>query len=316
MLKVSAFQVALLTTAATLPFLLFSLPVGVWVDRLRRRPILILADVGRGLALATIPVAYLLDVLTIWQLYAVGFVIGTLTVFFDVAYQAYLPSLITKEQLQEGNSKLEVSRSSAQVSGPGLAGVLVQLISAPYAVVLEVFGLLASALFVFRIEKEEQRVRITPVARGRRGRRMLSEIREGLAFVVRHPYMRPALVFTTTINFFSMVIFAILLVYAVRELGMTAAEAGLALSLANVGLLAGALTAGRMTRLLRGIGRTLIVSAAAMGWGLLLLPLAPSKFAIPFVAIGMGLYLFWAVVSNVVAISLYQAITPDRLLGP
>lgn len=144
---------------------------------------------------------------------------------------------------------------------------------------------------------------------------MLRDIKEGLGFVVRHPYMRPALIATAAINFFTMGFFAILLVYAIRELGMTAAEVGFALTLAGVGLLAGALLSGATTRLLGGIGRTLVLVGAAMGWGLLLIPLAPSDSAIPFLAAGVGLYLFCAITSNIVGISLFQAITPDRLLG-
>ena len=110
-------------TIEFLPFILFSLPAGVWVDRLRRRPILIIGDLGRAIALASIPIAFDFGALTIWQLYIVGFVNGCLTVFFDVAYQSYLPSLVERDQLVEGNSKLEISRSAAQILGPGIAGV-------------------------------------------------------------------------------------------------------------------------------------------------------------------------------------------------
>ena len=118
-LDASAFEVALLGTVEFLPFLLFALPAGVWVDRLRRKPILVLGDLGRAVALGSIPVAYAFDALTIWQLYAVGFLVGVGTVFFDVAYQSYLPSLVDRDQLVDGNSKLEVSRSGAALAGPG-----------------------------------------------------------------------------------------------------------------------------------------------------------------------------------------------------
>ena len=118
-LEASTFQVALLGVVDFLPFLLIGLPAGVWVDRLRRRPVMIAGDLGRAVALATIPIAFLLGVLTIVQLYVVGFVVGVLTVFFDVAYQSYLPSLVARDQLQEGNAKLEISRAGAQVVGPG-----------------------------------------------------------------------------------------------------------------------------------------------------------------------------------------------------
>ena len=118
-LEASAFEVALLGVIEFAPFILISLPAGVWVDRLRRKPILVAADIGRALLLASIPVAHWLDVLTIWQLYVVGFAVGFLTVFFDVSYQSYLPSLVARDQLIEGNSKLEISRSAAQLAGPG-----------------------------------------------------------------------------------------------------------------------------------------------------------------------------------------------------
>ena len=124
-LEVSPFEVALLGTIEMLPFILFTLPAGAWVDRLRRRPIMIVGDLGRALALATIPVAYALGGLTIWQLYVVGFVTGVLTVFFDVSNQSYLPSIVERDQLVDGNSKLQVSLSAAQIAGPGIAGFLV-----------------------------------------------------------------------------------------------------------------------------------------------------------------------------------------------
>ncbi len=130
----STFEVGLLTASATLAFLVVGLPAGVWIDRLRRRPVLIVADVGRFLALGSIPVAAALDVLGIVQLYAVALLTGVLTVFFDVAYQSYLPGLVGREQLVEGNAKLQASESLAQVAGPSVAGWLVQLLGAPAAV--------------------------------------------------------------------------------------------------------------------------------------------------------------------------------------
>ena len=154
-LDASAFEVSLLTAFEFLPFLLFSLPAGVWVDRLRRRPILVGADVVRALALASIPVAAVLDWLTIGQLYMVGFVVGALTVAFDVAYQSYLPALIGRGQLVEGNSKLELSRSAAQIGGPGLGGILVSALTAPYAVAVDAASYVASAIFLQRIRTVE-----------------------------------------------------------------------------------------------------------------------------------------------------------------
>src|ERR671930_1113114 len=146
-LHVSTFEVGLLSTMEFLPFVLVGLPAGVWVDRLRRRPVLIAGDLGRALALGSIPLAYALHALTIGQLYAVGFVTGVLTVFFDVAYQSYLPSLVEPDQLVEGNAKLEVSSSGASIAGPGLAGGLIQLVGPAVAVLADAASFAASGLF-------------------------------------------------------------------------------------------------------------------------------------------------------------------------
>ena len=146
---------ALLGTIEFLPFILFTLPAGVWVDRLRRRPILILGDLVRAVSLISIPSPTSSGVLTIWQLYVVGFINGTATVFFDVAYQSYLPALVERDQLVDGNSKLEVSRSGAQILGPGLAGVLIGWITAPVAILVDSISYVGSAAFLFLIRKRE-----------------------------------------------------------------------------------------------------------------------------------------------------------------
>jgi hypothetical protein len=153
-LDASAFQVAALGVVITLPWLFLSLPAGAWVDRLPRRPILIAADWGRGAVLLSIPIAYVLDVLTLTQLYVVGLLGGMLTVFFDVSYQSYLPALVMREQLTDANGKLGVSRTGAQTAGPAIAGGLVSLVTAPYAILVDSLSFVASALFLTRIRRE------------------------------------------------------------------------------------------------------------------------------------------------------------------
>src|SRR6476661_10853402 len=184
-LHVSAFEVAALGTVEFLPFILFSLPAGVWVDRLRRRPILIVGDLGRAVAIASIPVAFYFDALTIWQLYIVGFINGCLTVFFDVAWQSYLPSVVERDQLVEGNSKLQITRSAAQILGPGMAGVLIGILQAPFAIVADAVSFVVSALFVFAIRRPEPAIEPHDEATGPRPS-MRSEIRAGLGYVTGH----------------------------------------------------------------------------------------------------------------------------------
>ena len=307
-LDASAFEVAVLGGLQFLPFLLFTLPAGVWVDRLPRKPILVIADVGRAVLLATVPVAYALDALTIWQLYAVAFGVGVGTVFFDVAYQSYLPALVRKEQLVEGNSKLEVSRSAAFVAGPGMAGGLVAALTAPYAILLDAVSFVGSAAFLARIRtKEERPERVADPHLGR-------ELWEGLRYLLGHRYWRPFAACTATSNFFSQVAFSIFLVYAVRELDLSPQLIGFSLVPIGVGGLAGAFLASRLASRF-GVGPTIIASAATFGPAALLVPLAPTSSPLPFLAISFALLGVSGIVYNITGISLVQTLTPERLLG-
>jgi MFS family permease len=309
-LDASTFAVAALAIVDWLPFFLFSLPAGVWIDRLPRRPILIAADVGRALVLGSIPLAYFLDVLTLGQLYVVGLLAGTLTVFFDLSYQSYLPSVVERHELGEGNAKLEVSRSAAQVGGPGLGGLLVSALTAPYAILADAVSFLASALFLSRSERRERK----PERAREQRAGFLAEIREGLRFVWRHPIQRPIVFFVAVSNVCVTMLFAIYLVYSVRELGLDATTIGLIFSLGSLGSLVGALTANRVAQAV-GIGPGLIAVAATGGLGLLLIPLASGGLTIPFLVVANVLWGFFVLNYFVTAISLIQTITPDHLLG-
>jgi MFS family permease len=310
-LDVSAFEVALLGVVEFAPFILVSLPAGVWVDRLPRRPILIVGDLGRAVLLASIPLAYAADVLTIWQLYVVGFVFGVLTVFFDVAYQSYLPALVERDQLVDGNSKLEISRSGAQLAGPAVAGVLVQALTAPIAMLIDAVSFIASGLFVFRIrtrEKAPERENGRSPFAGMKG-----ELSEGLRYVLGHRYLRWIAASTATFNFFSNVMFAIFLVYAVRQLGLGAGTIGLIFAIGNVGYLVGAITSNRIARKV-GVGPAIVLGAAA-GIAALLMPLAPESGPIPLLIASQLIISFGLPLYNITQVSFRQAITPERLQG-
>ena len=313
-LDASAFEVAALTTVEFLPFILFTLPAGVWVDRLPRRPILIVGDFGRAALLVTIPIAYVADALTLGQLFVVGFFVGIFQVFFDVAYQSYLPSLVDRDKIIEGNSKFEISRSAAQVGGPGLGGGLVELFTAPYAVLLDAISFVASGLFLLRIRKEEPRPEPTLTADGRKTS-MWTELKEGLRFVLGNPNLRAQAGCTATSNLFSSVAFSIILVFAVRELDLSAGLIGLVFSIGAAGSLAAALTANRISNRF-GIGPTTIVVASLFGPTMLLVAFAPvGTAAIPFLVAAMLVFGFTVVVYNIVQVSYRQAICPPRLQG-
>jgi MFS family permease len=314
LLNATPFEVAALGTIEFLPFILFSLPAGAWVDRLRRRPILIAGDLGRAIALSTIPAAYLLGVLTIWQMYVVGFAAGTLTVFFDVAYQSYLPSLVARDQLVDGNGKLETSRTIAQTAGPALGGGLIGIVTAPLAIAADAVSFVLSAVFVFAIRRHEPTPDRHADEHGRRRGSLRQEVSDGLRYVLGNRYLRGIAASTATSNFFSNVALATFIVYAVRELHLTALEIGVTFGLGNVGAILGALSANRIARRF-GVGPAIVGATALGGPGLLLLALAPPAFPIPFLVAGAFLQGFEVVVYNINQLSFRQAITPTSMQG-
>jgi MFS family permease len=306
-LHASTFQVGLLTFVDFAPWLVVSLPAGVWIDRLRRRPVLIGADFGRAVALAWVPLAAALGLLAVWQLYVVGFVAGCLSVFFDVSYQSYVPSLVGREHLVEGNSKLEFTRSAAQIGGPGLGGVLVAALTAPYAIVADAVSFVVSALLLGSIRRVEPAPRPTEV-------RARSELLVGLRLVLGDARTRALVYYVSTSTFCNGLFFAVFLVFARRELHLSAGLIGAVVALSNLGGVAAAVVAGPIGRRL-GIGKTLIVAGVVGGAPLLLVPLAPRSFPVPFLVAGLLFFGLGVIIYNITAISLIQSITPPHLLG-
>ena len=313
-LQASPLEVALLGMVEFLPFILFSLPAGAWVDRLQRRPILILGDIGRGVVLLSIPVAYAIDALTIWQLYVVGFAAGTLTVLFDVAYMSYLPSLVDRDQLIEGNSKMEVTRTIAGTAGPAIGGGLIGILTAPIAILVDSLSYGLSALFVFLIRRHEPAPDRHVDEHGQQREGLRKEVTAGLRYVVGNRYLRGIAASTGISNLFSSIAFATFILYAVRQLGLSAVEIGIVFGIGNLGALAGALTGDRwVTRF--GLGRTIVGSMFLNAPGILLVALAPRSFPFPFL-IASGLLIgSSAVIYNINQVSFRQAITPSAMQG-
>jgi MFS family permease len=307
-LKSSATRVSLLGMFDMLPFLLFALPAGAWVDRVARRPVLIAADTGRALALGSVPLAAAIAHVTYAQLCVVGFVAGMLTVFFDVAYQSYLPSLVEQEHIVDANAKLEVSRSGATIAGPGLAGLLVQWITAPYAVAADAVSFAWSVLFLIRIRGRET---LDPPEASPSLRR---EIVEGLRYLLGDPKWRSMATYVAVFNLGTGITGPLILVWAVRRWGLSAGELGLAFMLGNIGWLLGALVAQRTSATL-GLGRTLVLGGFLGGAPFLLVPLAPARYAIPTLIVVEAICQLGIVVFNVNGISLYQTQVPKRILG-
>ena len=350
LLDASAAEVGLLTTIEFLPFLLFTLPAGVWVDRFPRKQILVIGDVGRAVMLASIPIAFALDALTIWQLYVVGFVNGIMTVFFDIADQSYLPQILEREDLVEGNSKLQISMSSAQILGQPFGGGLVALLTAPIAIALDAISYLLSAALILsirdRVKGAAAAIRGTAVqpidpeaavlaseaddaepgspagpsvaveaaVGSKESGGMRGQIMDGLRFIFGHEYLGSIAATTATSNLFGNIGFAIFPVYAYKLLELTPQVVGTIGGLGGAGVLLGALIASRVQARL-GIGRTIVLTALAFGPINLLLPLATPEVAFWFLSVSFFLGSINNVLYNVSQVSLRQAITPEHFLG-
>ncbi|HEY2300395.1 MAG TPA: MFS transporter [Acidimicrobiales bacterium] len=308
-LDATTLEVGILTAASTAPFLLVGLPAGAWVDRLRRRPVMITADVGRMIALGSVPVAYALGMLTLGQLYLVTLVSGVLTVFFDVAYQSYLPSLVGLDHVVEGNAKLAGSEQVAQVAGPGLAGALVQAIGGPYAVAVDAASYVVSAAAVGAIRTAEP----APDRHADDPQRLRERIGEGLRFVMGHPILRAIAATTATSNFFSAMVMAVVIVFLVRVVHTDPGTIGLLFTLGSIGGVVAAFVASRIARAIGGVRATILGIVCTSGT--LLLPLGSPGIGLVLFAAGSFATAFGSVLYNINQVSFRQRLCPPRLLG-
>jgi MFS family permease len=309
-LHAGAFQLGALRAAASLAFLLIALPAGILVDRRRKRPLMIAADLGRLVLIGSVPAAAALNLLSIWQLYAVALGAGILSVIFDVSYQSFVPALVGRDRLHEGNAKMALPSSFANVVGPATAGGLVALAGAARAMTADAvsFAVGAAATALLKIREAP------PEHPETERRHMRAEIAEGLRYVFGHPVLRRVVACTATANFFSSVTYSIMVLYLLRDLHADPARIGAVLSLGSFGGLAGGLVAGRLARWI-GTARMLWLSKAALGWITLAIPLARPGWGVLMVSAGMLVSGFSAVVYNVAQVSYRQSVTPPRLLG-
>jgi MFS family permease len=310
-LSATPFQVGLLEACQFLAFPVLGLIAGVYADRLRRRPIMIVCDLLRLVALASVPVAYVLGALTIEQLYIVALLVGVGTVFFDVAYQSYLPAIISRSDLVEGNSKLQVTGSVAQMVGPALAGFLIQLVGAARAVTVDATSFFVSVLSLWWIRRPEPAPKPASGA-GRSG--FFAEMLEGIRFVLGNQTISRIAGSTATSNLGGNIVFAVYLIFAYRFLHLTPGVIGVVFAAGAVGGLLGALSASWIAARI-GVGPTLFVSITAGALSLILVPLAQYGFAIPLLIASFFIGSWVNPVYNINQVSLRQAITPDRVQG-
>jgi MFS family permease len=307
-LDAGAFQMGLLGTCEFLAFLVIGLPAGAWVDRWRKKRVLMTNDLLRAVALGSLPLAWAFDVLGFAQMLVVALVVGCCTVFFDVAYQSYLPDIVEPDHIGEGNAKLQAVQSVSMIAGPAAAGGLVKLIGAPLTVGLDALSFVWSATWVRRIRHVD-----TPPPREDR-RPLVVEVREGLSFVLRHPLLWRITACTSLSNLFSSIAGAMLVLFALR-LGLDPAQVGLGFGVGAVGGLTAALL---ITRITAWVGEGRIIPLSTLIWmpAGFLMPLAGTVLD-PLVAlVGSSLLTtFGVVLYNVAQVSFRQRLCPRPMLG-
>jgi MFS family permease len=307
-LDAGAFQMGLLGTCEFLAFLVIGLPAGAWVDRWRKQRVLVTNDLIRAVALGSLPVAWAFDVLTFGQMLVVALVVGCCTVFFDVAYQSYLPDIVESDQIGEGNAKLQAVQSIAMIGGPATAGGLIKLVGAPLTVGLDALSFVWSAFWVRRIRHVD-----TPPPRESR-RPLVVEVREGLSFVLKNPLLWRITACTSISNLFSSISGAMFVLFALR-LGLNEAQLGLGFGIGAVGGLLGALT---ITRATAWVGEGRIIPLSTFIWmpAGFIMPLAGTVIP-PLVAVIWSMFMttFGVVVYNVAQVSFRQRLCPRPMLG-
>jgi hypothetical protein len=283
-LHAGALQLGLITALGFAPNLVLSLPAGVWVDRWRRKRVLAVADACRGIAVVTIPVAFLLHSLTAVQLMLVAAVVGTAGVFFDTAHTSVLPLLVSRERVSEANARLQTSDTTLGTVGPGLAGQLLRLTSGPVLYLVTTAMHVLSTLLIVRMPARERR------EPGRLRERFWPSLRTGLAFVATHPVLRTFTLSNAAINLGAGVFFTIVPLYVLRDLHVDAATYGLVVSIGSTGGIAGSLLAMRIRRSL-GEVRTKVAANCALPFAFAAMPLA-GLTTVPLVLLAVSEFLF------------------------
>lgn len=307
-LDATPFQLGLLTAVEMIPFLLVGLPAGVWVDRMRRRPILIVTDLVRAAALGSVPLAAVLGQLTLPHLYVVALVVGVCAVFFDVAHMSFLPSIIEKGALARAIGMLESLRSVAGVAGPGVGGAMVQLLTAPIALAADALSYLASAFLLRGLKATEE---VKPV---QERRSLRAELLEGIRYVLGHPILR-RVAMVGGLNMLANGFWAVVQpLFLIDELGVSAAVYGLIVSTYGIGGVVGALIAPKVVERF-GLGRAMYGGALLAMVFPLIIPFSGPGWQLVFYPLGTLTWLIAAVVFNVGQASYRQAVTPDHLRG-
>jgi predicted MFS family arabinose efflux permease len=306
-LHAGTFAVALLTGAAWLPWLLFGLPAGAWVDRFRKRRLMIICDLLSLILFASIAISAWLGVLTLAQLLVASLLAGLVSVFFKSAFQAYIPLVLQKDELVDGNSKLQASAAFATVSGPGIGGAVAQFLGVATGVLLNAASFAVSAICLLATPPAEADARTS-----RPKRELGGEIRDGMRFLLRDPYLLPLAAFTSTLSLGVSSSDSLMIVFFVRTLGVTSSVTGIILGLMGAGGLFGAIISGRLVRRY-GSARAMLICRILLSFALLL-PLTTRGVGL-LCSVGWFMVTVGIISGNIISMSFRQARCPAQMLG-
>ncbi|MFZ3590464.1 MFS transporter [Bacillus sp. DJP31] len=310
LLGANPFQMGLFQAMATIPFFIFSLFAGVWIDQNQKKPLLILSNLLTAFFLLLIPLFAWLGMLNFFMFYFIVFLSATFSMVFELAYLSFLPVIVKREDLSDGNSKLEISRSIAQVSGPSVAGVLISVLTAPIAILIDSISYIVSTIFIWRIKAEEPK----PIKEFDSS--IFKKIGEGMGLLVKHPILRSISASTAILNFFRTAFDAVYIFFIIKVLGINPTQIGIIFGVGSIGGILGAFFSRRISEKF-GIGPSIIGSVAMVTVGSIIVPFANEQIIIAMTLLILGQIItgFGNTVYFVSQVSLRQSITPMEILG-
>ncbi|GAE32628.1 hypothetical protein JCM9152_4171 [Halalkalibacter hemicellulosilyticusJCM 9152] len=311
-LNANPLEMGILRTVEFLPFLLFGLFAGVWVDYLPKRLLMVFMDISRAAILLVIPFLFVIGSLNMLSLWIVAFLTGICTTFYAICYQSFVPYILEKDELTDGNSKLELSRSVSESSGPGLAGMLVQLLSGAFAILVNAVSSIISGIMLLLLKVDEPK----QVKNKKENTSVWRDIGEGLKIVFKNRYLSAIAGCSATTNFFLNVVLAILVLYATKDIGLSPALIGLLMTLSSLGAVISAFISNTVINKF-GFGKAIVYSSLFQGIGGLCFLGAIGNEFVAFMMMCFALFFmtFFMTIYNVAQVSLRQMITEKRVLG-
>lgn len=309
-LQANSFEMGIFQALATLPFFLFSLFVGVWIDRSKKKYILLFCNIMMAMVLLFIPLGGYFNFLDLTIFYIVVFFAGTFSMIFELAYLSYLPLMVSKNNISKSNSRLEISRTILDVSGPAIAGNIIAILTAPIAIIIDIFCYLISSIFLVKIKFKEPTItkEIKPP-------NIFKQIYEGIQVLFKSNILRSISLSTASLNFFRTAFDTIFILYLAKIVHISPTQIGLILGIGSIGGVAGALLATKISNKI-GIGKSIIISTLIIWIGGMTVPFSSSvSFSFIIIIIGLMLLNFGNTMYFITQVSLRQSITPPQLLG-